>query len=210
MEAVDPELSALAVEFVRAGDVVWDVGANVGLFTFSAAHLAGPKGQVVALEPDVWLVQLLRRSAAIQSAQSAQVRIVSAAVANSCDLREFSIARRSRAANFLTGYDSTQTGGVSEKQTTVCLTLDWLSHRLPIPGIVKIDVEGAEFEVLEGAVGLLESHHPIILCEVSSESSRKVTELLKDHRYQIYDAQVPCNHRHALDLAPWSTIATAA
>ena len=42
-------------EMVRPGDVVWDIGANVGLFAFAAANRAGSSGQVIAVEPDLWL-----------------------------------------------------------------------------------------------------------------------------------------------------------
>ena len=67
MENVDPVLMGL-VKDSGSGSVVWDIGANVGLFAFAAASLAGPGGQVVAMEPDAWLVQLLRRSAKMQPA----------------------------------------------------------------------------------------------------------------------------------------------
>jgi len=209
-DAIDPTLCDLAKEFVRSGDVVWDIGANVGLFTFSAAHLAGPEGQVSAFESDVWLIQLLRRSSRMQPETSAPVKVVSVAIAESLDLRIFNIASRSRAANFLSGYGSSQTGRISEQQTVVSVSLDWLSERLPIPNVIKIDVEGAEFEVLKGAVGLLEREHPRILCEVSSEHSAEVTALLKRFGYNIYDGEVPSDRRQELDAAPWSTVAIAA
>src|SRR5437870_1265436 len=56
MSNVDPALLQLVSEFVAADHVVWDVGANVGLFSFAAAFQAGPRGLVVSVEPDVWLV----------------------------------------------------------------------------------------------------------------------------------------------------------
>src|SRR5271156_5693911 len=73
MKSVDPVLCSTAEEFVKKGHVVWDVGANIGLFSFAAAHLAGDKGRVFAFEADVWLVQLLRRSASIQPSTSGAV-----------------------------------------------------------------------------------------------------------------------------------------
>ena len=156
MDAVDPVLMGLAREFVKPGAVVWDVGANVGLFAFAAASLAGPGGQVVAMEPDAWLVQLLRRSARMQPDGSAPVRIIPAAVASSPSLRTLCLAERSRAANHLSGYGTTQTGGTREDQTIVALTLDWMAQFAPLPSLIKIDVEGAELEVLEGASVLFE------------------------------------------------------
>jgi hypothetical protein len=59
LKTADPTLFRMAAELVRPGDIVWDIGANVGLFTFAAAGLASPRGHVIAVEPDTWLVSLL-------------------------------------------------------------------------------------------------------------------------------------------------------
>jgi len=56
MGRVDPILLSLAEELITPGDIVWDIGANVGLFSFAAAVAAGPDGYVLAVEPDVQLV----------------------------------------------------------------------------------------------------------------------------------------------------------
>ena len=56
LNKTDPLLFNWAKEFVRPNDVIWDIGANVGLFAFAAANLAGPGGHVVAIEADIWLV----------------------------------------------------------------------------------------------------------------------------------------------------------
>jgi len=82
LTAVDPTLLGLAREVVRPGAVVWDVGANVGLFSFAAASVVGPAGRVVALEPDSWLVGLLRRSAALNG-HLAPVEVLPVAVSDS-------------------------------------------------------------------------------------------------------------------------------
>ena len=108
-------------------------------------------GLVVALEPDAWLVQLLRRSALEQPAGSASVQVVPAAVASEMSIRTLCLADRSRASNHLAEFGTTQTGGVREQQSVVAVTLDWLLESLPAPSVVKIDVEGAELEVLKGA-----------------------------------------------------------
>jgi FkbM family methyltransferase len=207
MKSVDPALCSLAKEFVLAGRVVWDIGANVGLFSFSAAHLTGQSGQVFAFEADSWLVPLLRRSVAIQPKTSGPVQVVPVAIANSCDLRTFNIAHRSRASNFLAGYGQSQTGGVDERQTVVAVSIDWLAQRLALPDVVKIDVEGAELEVLEGGIEMLRRQGPVIICEVCSERSAAVTELLHGLGYKIFDGDAPNSERRELTAAPWNTVA---
>ena len=209
MDRVDPTLCSLARELVQPRHVVWDVGANIGLFAFSAAHYAGVDGRVIAFEPDAWLVQLLRRSTGLQPPSSAPVQVVPVAVAASCDLRTFNLASRSRATNYLAGYGSTEAGSIREVQTVAAVSIDWLADRLPPPDVLKIDVEGAELEVLTGAARLLETRRPRIVCEVSAPRSPGVTALLHGYGYRLYDGEVPSAHRKPLPEAPWNTVAIA-
>lgn len=138
------------------------------------------------------------------------MQVIPVAAGASCDLRTFNIASRSRAANFLSGYGSSEVGGVAEQQTVIAVTLDWLAERLQLPDVIKIDVEGAELEVLSGAVHILETKHPVILCEVSSDCSAQVTSLLRDKGYRIYDGKVSLAQRREVQAAPWATVAIAA
>jgi FkbM family methyltransferase len=207
---LDPHLLALAREFVRPGSVVWDIGANVGLFSFSAAYFSGPTGKVVAFEPDTWLVSLLRRSARVlDSASHSSVQVVPAAIASDPSLRTFCIAGRARAANFLSGYGTTQSGGAREEQTVVALSLDWALNQLPAPGVVKVDIEGAELEALLGAKVLLETYRPTLLIEVSHTTARPVTDLLHSFGYRLFDGGRPPGQRPEIELATWSTVALA-
>ena len=57
---VDPALFRWVEAYVKPGSVVWDVGANLGLFSFAAAARAGSDGAVVAFEPDTQLVAMIR------------------------------------------------------------------------------------------------------------------------------------------------------
>lgn len=59
-DRLDPVLLEVTSAHVKSGMTVWDVGGNVGLFTFAAAALAGPSGSVLTFEPDIWLCSLLR------------------------------------------------------------------------------------------------------------------------------------------------------
>ena len=62
LSAADEWLLGMAQELVRPGNIVWDIGANLGMFSVSSSVKAGPGGSVVAVEAATWLVDLLRRT----------------------------------------------------------------------------------------------------------------------------------------------------
>lgn len=208
LESADPALFAWADAFVRPGDVVWDIGANVGLFTFAAASRAGRQGRVVAVEADIWLAGLLRRSARCSTPARAPVEILPVAVSDRVGVARLQIAARSRASNFLDGAGgSSQAGGVRETQTVASVTLDWLLDQMPAPQVLKIDVEGAETHALHGAARLLSTARPTVICEVRAENAAAVTELLIGHGYRLFDLAAP--ERRAITQATFNTLAVA-
>jgi FkbM family methyltransferase len=200
-------LFKMANELVKAGDVVWDVGANVGLFTFAAANRAGKNGSVVAVEPDLWLATLLRRSCDLQKGSEAPVTVVPAAVSDSFGLETFHIAARSRSFNHLEGGGSTEAGETRRSETTITITLDWLLERVPPPQVIKIDVEGLEHRVLAGAATVLSKIRPVIWCEVDPVNKEEVTRILLAQRYELFYANKDPAERQSLPKAPWETLA---
>jgi FkbM family methyltransferase len=205
---VDPVLIGLAEENIRPGAVVWDVGANVGLFTFAAATAAGATGRVLAIEPDTWLVHLLRRSVGI-APDHVRVDVLPVAIGAASGVSTFCIAVRNRSTNHLDGFGH-QTGGVRSVQLVPTMTLDDLLAHFAPPDVLKIDVEGAESLVLRGGEHLLGETRPTVICEVAKESSATVTDLLVRHGYRIFDGQVPPAARTPLASAPWTTLAVPA
>jgi FkbM family methyltransferase len=209
LSSVDRHLLRMARELVRPGAVVWDVGANVGLFAFSAAAMAGPSGLVLAIEPDIWLAHLMDRSSreiAQKKLPAAPVRVLCASVSNELRVSELEIAERARASNHLHGISgSTQTGGHRHLQPTVSVALDLLLDFFPAPNVLKIDVESHEAEVLHGAARLLESARPVIWCEVDPKNAEAVSKLLHEKNYQLFGA---ANDPHPPILrAWWNTLA---
>jgi FkbM family methyltransferase len=169
-----------ARRFVAQDSTVWDIGANVGLFSFSSAARARI---VLAVEPDPWLAALLNRSASAIS----NVRVLSAAASDKVDLGELNIAQRGRATNFMMGFGTSQTGGVRYRQPVVTVTLDWLAERFPFPDIIKIDVEGGERLVLEGGRSLFNRARPLVVCEVASANSSWVTDFFLSRGFGLLD-----------------------
>jgi FkbM family methyltransferase len=211
LRTLDPLLYRMVRELVTPGCVVWDVGANVGLFSFSAAAMAGPSGFVLAIEPDLWLAGLLTRSAdQVQkyARQAALVVTLPVAVSRTIGISQLQIAERSRATNHLVEVNgSSQVGGHRNRQQTVTFPLDFLLEYFPPPSVLKIDVETAEVEALRGASKLLRTARPVVWCEVAPENSAAVAELLHESGYQIYAAALDPAKRTALGQASWDTLA---
>lgn len=205
MAQADPALLRLASEVVRPGSTVWDIGANVGLFSFAAAVAAGPSGRVLAVEPDLLMAGLLRRSAAVNEGH-APVEVVPVAVADQLSVARFHVARRNRSANHLDGYGSSQTGGVRSTDLVLTVTLDWLADQFPAPDVIKIDVEDAEVAVLAGGARVL-GKSPAVICEVSARNAAAVGDLLVSRGYAIYDGDRPERERVPMTTAPFNTLA---
>ena len=208
MAEVDPTLLRLAAEVVQRGDIVWDIGANLGLFSFAAAVLAGPEGRVLAVEPDTDLAGLLRRSAA-RCAGHAPVEVLPAAVSDHQSVATFHIARRNRSTSHLAGFGSSMTGGIRSTRLVPTVTLDSLAARFPAPNVIKIDVEGAELLVLAGGTEVL-SLLPTVICEVYRQNAEAAQEILAGHGYTLYDGNQRPGERVAVSAAPFNTLAVAA
>lgn len=203
------DLLAAADRFVAPGNRVWDIGGNVGVFAFAAAHKARPNGEVVAVEPDPFLAGLLQTSAGFAGNHDVNVHVLCAAVSDTVGIARFMVAARGRASNSLeqVGHRS-QAGGSRYVQHVPTITLDGLLDHFAAPDFLKIDVEGAEAIVLAGAKRLLAETRPSIYVEVGGQQTAAVTQILKDNRYVLYDGD-------ALDgceiaICTWNTFAVPA
>jgi len=207
VESCDTNLLLLARELTRPGDVVWDIGASVGLFALAASHAAGPGGRVLAVEADPWVADLLRRSARSLPPAYAPIAVVAAAVADRSGEVELAVSSRGRAANHLeTLQGSTQSGESRGGMRVPGLTLNELSRSYPAPTLLKIDVESAEELVLRGGDRILE-RRPTVLCEVHAANIAAVTRRLLDCDYELFDADELARPRAKRALASWNTLA---
>jgi len=209
MSRVDTVLYEMAEEIVKPNSVVWDVGANVGLFSICAAARSGQPGSVVAIEPDFWLANLINRTAQRLEANHyncAPVEVLCASISDSTRISKLAIAQRARASNYLIeAVGSTEARGVRCVQPTVTLTLDFLLDYFPPPSVLKIDTETHEVNVLKGATRLLREVRPTIWCEVSAQNSDEITTLLHGAQYKLYGAQV--RPHQPIDRAWFHTLA---
>ncbi len=175
----DEDLIRLAADRVDSKSAVWDVGANCGVFAFSCAHAR----EIVAIEADPFLCATLQRSVSLNGVP---VAIVSGAVSSSVSLAEFSIASRGRASNFLTYVGGrSQTGGERGRLRVSTFPLDSLLEYFRPPTLVKIDVEGAEVDVLRGSSRLLYEARPVLYLEVGESAAPECRSILERANYNI-------------------------
>jgi FkbM family methyltransferase len=177
-EWAESELELLGL-FVNPGDVVVDVGANVGTHTVFFARRVGPTGLVHAFEPQRIVFQTLCANLALNSLtnvhahQSAVGRAEGSARVPPIDYR--------RAANF----GGVALDGVTEGESVRVMPLDRLD--LPRCKLVKMDVEGMELAALEGARSLIERCRPMIYLENNdARRSRALIEALAAHHYRLF------------------------
>ena len=148
----EPEAQAAFARLIREGDVVYDVGANAGFFTLLAAKLAGERGTVYAFEPFPRNVSHLRRHL--------QLNGVNATVLDVALSSKSGTARFASAAHASMG--KLDTAGDLEVHTETVDELVRTGRILP-PSFIKMDVEGAEYDVLRGAADTLSRHRPPML-----------------------------------------------
>lgn len=198
--ALEPELQERLRRLVVPGWTVWDVGASIGFFTLGLARLVGPDGLVVAFEPDTGVARRLRRHLAMNSLDNVQVQ---------------EVAAWSRAGRLVFGIRPDDRGRVHARVgdgsgEVECVALDDVLPGGPAPQLVKIDVEGAEVEVLRGAGELLGAHGPVVVCEVHLERGRaawrlaEVLELLAGHGYETETLDPGADPVHLLACRPVS------
>lgn len=202
----DQQLLRTVDELVSPGMNVWDIGANVGLFSFAAAARSRT-GSVVAVEPDPFLVNLILKSTQLSTNRSLDVAVVSAAISDRQELSRLQVAKRGRSSNALVQAGGrSQMGGTRAVLHVPTLTLDDFLGVFPNPDLIKIDVEGAETLVLNGALQVLREARPRLIVEVGSKQSDEVLRSLVDAHYVVLDAAASRGDRIPLDYAPWETL----
>jgi FkbM family methyltransferase len=157
------------------GATVLDLGANVGFYTLLAGKLVGSSGHVYAFEPVPRNLQYLRRHIALNGLTN--VTVIEAAICNANGQRRFKF-HKSAAMGHLSD------NGQVEVNT---VTLDHFVFRSGIaPNTIKIDVEGAEFSVLQGAREVLSQHRPELLLATHSRALRsQCLDLIAAHGYTV-------------------------
>lgn len=169
--------------------VFWDVGANIGLYSWCCAH-ARPDFHIMSFEPDAKNLECLRRTSAAWKLDAHQ--IVPRAVSDQVGRTTFFTDEISRATGTLEpaagAFNATHYGTIPRGVEVETVTLDHLiSEGWAPPLVIKIDVEGAELRVLRGGQRLFAEHRPILLLEIFGDRPQTFA-LLKEFGYDCFDS----------------------
>ncbi|MDA9431618.1 FkbM family methyltransferase [Bradyrhizobium sp. CCBAU 51627] len=204
---VDLTKGLLALRRTYSGDgvVAIDCGANIGVHTIEwAKHMDG-WGSVIAIEAQERVYYALAGNVAINNCFNARAvhAVVSSEVGSivvpalshqiPASFGSLEIRRRPRTEEIGQSIDYTESTGVE----TPMVTLDSLAIKRC--DLIKIDVEGMELSVLEGAARTIEHHHPIIHAEFIKTDKGKLVEKLSSYGYRTYDAGQNCLAIHQTD-----------
>jgi FkbM family methyltransferase len=163
----EPDVSHTFVTTLREGDVVFDVGANLGYFTVLASVLVGRTGRVIAFEASAENVERLRRNLALNACEN--VTVVDKVAADREGEIEFFVNDAFDSGGLWThegpmpGVPDDRPPPVRRVLPATTVDAEWKRLSLPRPKLIKIDVEGAEQRVLEGARELLTREPPAFI-----------------------------------------------
>jgi FkbM family methyltransferase len=187
----------------KLGDTVVDVGAHIGLYSLIAAKRVGPSGKVIAIEPDPENCKLLQRNAEINKLTN--VTILERAAFSSTSKLKLYLPGKER------GFTKLSTLMPNRAVTENFLEIDatTLDCLLVMQGItevnwIKIDVEGAELEVLKGAaITLSESKDIALLIEVHNVNNMDlysaIVKFLQSYEFNIkFEKRYSNGERHVL------------
>jgi FkbM family methyltransferase len=167
---------------VRAGDVFYDIGANVGAYSLIAAKKPGGGARVFAFDPSYANLASLCANILTNDAVD-QITPVPVALSNASELTVFRLRTlEPGGARHTLGHGDSTEGPTLYAQPAMTFRLDDLVERfaLPLPNHIKLDVDGGELAVLEGAAKTLASTTlRSMLIEVSTSMSADVTQALE-------------------------------
>jgi len=157
----------LVVRLLEDNDVFWDIGANVGYFTLVAATALVNRGQIVAFEPGKNAYARLTENLSLNSYRN--IKTYQVAVSNregEAVLHVSGDIADSSASLFPAG------GGQAGREVCRTVALDHFlaAEDLRPPGLIKLDAEGAELAVLQGAQGLISQSPPMFLMEMEEKN----------------------------------------
>jgi FkbM family methyltransferase len=164
----EPEVKQCMARFIKAGMTVLDIGANVGAHTLTMAQMVGPLGMVYAFEPMHWAFMKLLHNLQLNPALYARVTPLKFALGQE---------RRVGTFHFRSSWHELGKGRQDDPCEGIMLRLDDWAEGRDI-GLIKIDVDGMEYDVFSGGRNSIRHARPVIVTEIVSKHFEPDRDLL--------------------------------
>ncbi|HEY1273206.1 MAG TPA: FkbM family methyltransferase [Bryobacteraceae bacterium] len=186
----EPPVTQAATEILKKDAVMIDVGAHIGYYSILASKAVGPGGKVVAVEPNPSTLRRLYKNLQLSNASNVVVEEV-ANTDRETMLQFFESSFSNSGMSSLSEANAIRAPGHSVVTTTVRgRPLDAIVRELGLRRVdlVKIDVEGAEVQVLKGMRETLTKLHPVLLVEMDAEQLANMGTSIEQLRALLIDS----------------------
>lgn len=181
------------VRFIRPGWCCFDIGANQGFFTVLLSKRTGAEGTVIAFEPVGSELRKLRTNLWLNRCSNVVPEPM--AVGSYDGVAEMIICRDGHGSRSSMGPQPEDVRARTAVERVRVTSLDSYVHRRGVSRVdfMKVDVEGAEREVLKGAMTILTSLRPVVMLELNDRATRQLGysaaenfEMLESNGYTLY------------------------
>lgn len=167
-------------QYLKPGDTFLDVGGHHGLMAITAAKAVGPQGKVITVEPNPNACRFIELHRDLNGISNLTIEPIG--FSNTTGEIAFYVQKGEVTWNSTIIADFVDVND-TEKTEKITIRLDTLDHYITAhqlqPKAIKIDVEGAEFLILEGAVNTLDKLRPVVSMEfnpVSAKAAKSTVE----------------------------------
>lgn len=198
----EPEYVNLCLRYLDINRDVIDVGANVGFYSVLFANVIKNERKVLAIEPIRDMINLLRRNIKLNNLEG-KIIVFEGAVSNTESTASIKVCPGKEEYSTLGSWSHPSI--LQNEYFIETVKVSTLDNLVKIyflnPGFIKIDVEGMEHLVLDGAKNILTVYRPIVVSELSDpllrnngSSALEVINMFKNHKYKVLDAYFMDEH----------------
>jgi FkbM family methyltransferase len=214
----EPHIIKFINKYLKEGDVALDIGACFGWHTLQMARSCGKTGKIYAFEPNQINIKLLNKNLEQNNINNVTVcdialghKLMKTCICNAYTKNEINLGDSFISFNYESGIDDiniplgiTKNGNILQitKKLVICMPLDDIVIESNIK-FIKIDVQGFEKMVLEGAIKTINKNRPVMIIEfedpcmnIFGYSSKELISYIHSFNYYIYflDYEYPSDH----------------
>jgi FkbM family methyltransferase len=179
----EQDLQQAIRDWVEPGNVIYDLGANIGYVSLLFARATGSSGRVLAFEPLPANQQRLQKNLNLNN--TLNVSLIPAAVADKSGSTTFMVHSSGGMGKLKAAPGRSE--GFAQEISVQTIALDDFAIANPIPQLIKIDIEGGEVLALRGMSTLLRERRPILFLELHGPEATAVAwDRLRTARYHLH------------------------